>query len=224
MSFEPLFLSLRVSAIATVFVFFLGMFTARLFSKRDFYGKAFLESFILLPIVLPPTVVGFILLYLFNRNGLIGNLLSNWFGIEVVFHWMGALIAAIVVAFPLMYQSACAAFSSYDQKLESVALTMGVSRSKTFWTISFPLAWPGLLAGLVLTFARSIGEFGATLMLAGYIPGRTDTVPMTIYFAVQSGNNRLAAFWAIVLIILGYSAVLWLNHWSKKSMTKYKRK
>ncbi|MBM7541907.1 molybdate transport system permease protein [Amphibacillus cookii] len=182
-----------------------------------------IESFFLLPIVLPPTVVGFILLYLFNRNGLIGVILSDWFGIQVVFNWIGALIAAIVVAFPLMYQSAYAAFSSYDQKFENAALTMGASRFRVFWTIAFPLAWPGLLAGLVLTFARAIGEFGATLMLAGYIPGRTDTVPMTIYFAVQSGNNRLAAIWTGILVILGYSAVLWLNLWSKKKMLKYKR-
>lgn len=175
----------------------------------------------MLPLVLPPTVVGFGLLYLFGKNGLIGKLLLALFDFQVVFTWYAVIIAAVVVAFPLMYQSASAAFQQYDTNVEKAALTMGASKWKVFWTISFPLAWPGLLAGLVLTFARALGEFGATLMIAGYIPNVTDTIPLAIYFAVESGNMEMATFWVIIIVSLGFSAILWLNWWSRKNMLKY---
>src|SRR5690625_2257359 len=176
----------------------------------------------MLPLVLPPTVVGFILLYLFGKNGPLGRFLAI-FDIQIVFTWYAVVIAAFVVSFPLMYQSASAAFKQYDEKLEKAARTMVASKWRVFWTISFPLAWPGLLAGLVLTFARALGEFGATLMVAGYIPNVTDTIPLAIYFEVESGDLDRAKFWVIVIVLLGFSAILWLNWWSKRNQEKYKQ-
>lgn len=222
-NFFPLWLSLKTAGISTVVVFFSGVLFSYIIARRKFFGKSVVEAIFLLPLVLPPTVVGFGLLYLFGKNGIIGKLLINFFDFQVVFTWYGALIASIVVSFPLMYQSASAAFVQYDDNLEKAALTMGKSRWKVFWTISFPLAWPGLLAGLVLAFARGLGEFGATLMLAGYIPNVTDTIPLAIYFAVESGKMDVAKFWVIIIVALGFFAILWLNWWSARNMMKHNR-
>ncbi|GIN97270.1 molybdenum ABC transporter permease subunit [Siminovitchia terrae] len=223
MNYSPLLLSFKTAAIATVIVFITGVVLARIIGRNSFYGKSAVEAIILLPLVLPPTVVGFGLLYIFGKNGFIGKLLLDWFDFQIVFTWYGVLIAAVVVSFPLMYQSAAAAFQQYDQNVENAAYTMGASKWKVFWTISFPLAWPGLLAGTVLSFARALGEFGATLMIAGYIPNVTDTIPLAIYFAVESGNMDLAKFWVIIIVALGFSAILWLNWWSKRNMMKHSK-
>lgn len=222
MDLTPLFLSLKIAGIATVIVFTTGVFLAGIITRHQFPGKRILESFLMLPLVLPPTVVGFGLLYLFGNNGPIGKLLMDWFDVQVVFTWIGAVIAAIVVSFPLMYQSAAASFQTYDANLENAARTMGASRWRVFWTISFPLAWPGLLAGLVLTFARALGEFGATLMIAGYIPNQTETIPLAIYFAVESGNRDAALFWVISILIIGFGAILWLNWWRERNVLRFK--
>lgn len=219
---SPLWLSFQTAAIATTIVFITGVILARLMARHSFRGKSIIEAIFMLPLVLPPTVVGFGLLYLFGKNGLLGKILLDFFDFQVVFTWYAVILAAIVVSFPLMYQSASAAFQQYDQNIENAAYTMGASKWRVFWTISFPLAWPGLLAGLVLTFARALGEFGATLMLAGYIPNVTDTIPLAIYFAVESGNMDIATFWVIVIVLLGFSAILWLNWWSQRNKMKYK--
>ncbi|MBD1222513.1 molybdate ABC transporter permease subunit [Virgibacillus halodenitrificans] len=224
MNLSPLWLSFQTAALATVIVFIAGVFLARVITRNTFPGKSILEAIFLLPLVLPPTVVGFGLLFIFGKNGPLGILLSKWFEVQIVFTWYAVVIAAIVVAFPLMYQSASAAFQQYDANLEKAAYTMGTSKWRVFWTISFPLAWPGLLGGLVLTFARALGEFGATLMLAGYIPGVTDTIPLAIYFAVESGNTEIATFWVIIIVALGFSAILWLNWWSKRNMMRYSQR
>ncbi len=218
---SPLWLSFQTASIATVIVFIVGVFLARIISRNSFFGKSAVEAIILLPLVLPPTVVGFGLLYLFGKNGFLGRLLIDWFDFQVVFSWYAVIIAAVVVSFPLMYQSAAAAFQKYEPNIENAAYTMGASKWKVFWTISFPLAWPGLLAGLVLSFARALGEFGATLMLAGYIPNVTDTIPLAIYFAVESGNMEMATFWVVLIISLGFTAIFWLNWWSKRNMMRY---
>lgn len=218
---SPLWLSFKTAAIATIIVFIVGVSIARIVSRNAFRGKSILEAMIMLPLVLPPTVVGFGLLYLFGKNGFIGKFLLTTFDFQVVFTWYAVIIAAVVVSFPLMYQSASAAFQQYDPNVENAALTMGASKFKVFMTISFPLAWPGLLSGLVLSFARALGEFGATLMIAGYIPNVTDTIPLAIYFAVESGNMEKATFWVVIIISLGFSAMLWLNWWSKRNMLKY---
>src|SRR5690625_414964 len=222
-NFSPFWLSLKTASISTVIVFIIGVLLAYMISRKQFFGKGMIEAFFLLPLVLPPTVVGFGLLYLFGKNGLIGKFLMELFDFQIVFTWYGALLASIVVSFPLMYQSATAAFQQYNKNVENAAFTMGKSRWMVFWTISFPLAWPGLLAGLVLAFARGLGEFGATLMLAGYIPNVTDTIPLAIYFAVESGNMDIATFWVVIIIILGFVAILWLNWWSSRNMMKHSR-
>ncbi|MEK5324371.1 molybdate ABC transporter permease subunit [Aeribacillus sp. FSL M8-0254] len=224
MNYSPLMLSLKTATIATFIVFVTGVLLARLISRNSFRGKSVIEAIILLPLVLPPTVVGFGLLYIFGKNGFIGRLLLDWFDFQIVFTWYAVVIAAVVVSFPLMYQSASAAFRQYDPNIENAAYTMGASKWRVFWTISFPLAWPGLLAGLVLSFARALGEFGATLMLAGYIPNVTDTIPLAIYFAVESGNLEAAKFWVIIIVALGFSAILWLNWWSKRNMMRHVQK
>lgn len=221
LNYSPLLLSLKISSISTLIVFITGLAISRFLSRRDFFGKGVIESILLLPLVLPPTVVGFGLLLLFGKNGPFGRLLFEWFDLQIVFTWVGAVIAAIVVSFPLMYQSAAAAFQNYDRNLENAALTMGATKWRVFWTISFPLAWPGLLSGLVLSFARGLGEFGATLMIAGYIPNKTDTIPMAIYFAVEAGKTEVAQFWVIVIVALGFSTIMWLNWWSKRNIMKY---
>ncbi|WP_174615203.1 molybdate ABC transporter permease subunit [Virgibacillus ihumii] len=221
MDLTPLFLSLKIAGIATVIVLVLGVFLARVVARNQFPGKRILESCLMLPLVLPPTVVGFGLLFLFGANGPIGSWLLSWFDFQIVFTWIGAVIAAVVVSFPLMYQSAAASFQNYDPNLENAALTMGASKWKVFWTISFPLARPGLIAGLVLTFARALGEFGATLMIAGYIPNRTETIPLTIYFAVESGNMDAAVFWVLSIIAVGFCAILWLNWWNGKNILRF---
>ncbi|CAM3258100.1 molybdate ABC transporter permease subunit [Filibacter tadaridae] len=218
---SPLWLSFQTAAIATVIVFIVGVLLARFLARNEFYGKSIIEAILLLPLVLPPTVVGFGLLYVFGKNGFLGRFLLDYFDFQVVFSWYAVIIAAVVVSFPLMYQSAAAAFKNYDPNIENAAYTMGASKWKVFWTISFPLAWPGLLAGLVLSFARALGEFGATLMLAGYIPNVTDTIPLAIYFAVESGNMEMATFWVVIIVALGFSAILWLNWWSKRNMMRY---
>ncbi|WP_082129960.1 molybdate ABC transporter permease subunit [Aneurinibacillus tyrosinisolvens] len=217
----PLLLSLKIAGLATLVVFFTGVLIARLLAHKHFFGKSIIEAVFLLPLVLPPTVVGFGLLILFGRNGLIGRWLLSWFDVQIVFTWLGAVLASIVVAFPLMFQSASAAFQTIDQKFENAARTMGASEWKVFWTISFPLAWPGLLAGLVLAFARALGEFGATLMIAGYIPGKTDTIPLAIYFAVEAGQMEKAVFWVVIIVALGFSSIVWLNWWSKHNMRRF---
>jgi molybdate transport system permease protein len=219
--YSPLLLSLKVAAISTTIVFIAGVFFARLFAKKLFPGKTVIESVFMLPLVLPPTVVGFALLLLFGKNGWIGKWLLEWFDVQIVFSWLGAIIASIVVSFPLMYQSAAAAFDSLDNRFENAARTLGASEWRVFWTIAFPLAWPGLLAGLVLSFARGLGEFGATLMIAGYIPGKTDTIPMAIYFAVEAGQMEKATFWVIIIVALGFSTIMWLNWWSRRNMRRY---
>ncbi|CDQ18374.1 molybdate transport system permease protein [Halobacillus karajensis] len=223
MNMEPLWLSLKVAGIATIIVFIIGLCSARIISRKLFPGKSIIESILLLPLVLPPTVIGFSLLYLFGKNGWFGQWLMDWLGVQIIFSWWGAVIASTVVSFPLMYQSASAAFQNYDRNLEHAALTLGATKLKVFFTISLPLAWPGLLAGLVMSFARSLGEFGATLMIAGYIPGKTDTIPLAIYFSVESGRMEEALMWVITILALGFSTVLWMNTWSRKKINFIRR-
>ncbi len=216
MNLDPLWLSLKIASISSLIVFVVGTFLARWLSRRHFRGKNLLESAILLPMVLPPTVVGFGLLYIFGKNGVLGKWLQALFDIQLVFTWYAAVIASVIVSFPLMYQSAAAAFKNYNPNLENAAYTMGASKIKVFWTISFPLAWPGLLAGLVLSFSRALGEFGATLMFAGYIPGKTDTLPIAIYFSVESGNSQAALWLVLIMVVIGFGTVYWLNRWNKR--------
>lgn len=214
----PLLLSLRVAALAVAIVLAAGAAAARLMAGRDFPGKVAVDAVFTLPLVLPPTVAGFGLLFLFGKQGPLGRLLDSWWGVSVVFHWWGAVIASAVVAFPLLYQTVRASFQAVDKNLENAARTLGAGEWRVFWTISLPLAWPGLAAGVVLAFARALGEFGATLMVAGNIPGRTQTVPLAIYAAAESGDNRTALVLVGMMTLLSFAVIFWVNRWSKRRL------
>jgi molybdate transport system permease protein len=194
MDWSPLWISLATSATATVFTFVMGLAAAAWRERRTGIGTALVDGVFLLPLVLPPTVVGFFLLLLFGRNGPIGKFLLA-FGATVVFSWPATVIAATVVAFPLMYLTARAALEQVDPHLMQAARTLGASEWRVFREIALPLAWPGILAGTILSFARALGEFGATLMIAGNIPGKTETIPIAIYFAVEADDIHRALAW-----------------------------
>lgn len=214
--FSPLWISLKSSAIATLLTFFLGIAAAKWMISTRIKGKALIEGFFIAPLVLPPTVVGFLLLLLFGRNGAIGQFLLK-FNLTIIFTWQAAVITATVVSFPLMYKTALGAFEQIDPNLLNAARTLGASEWQVFWRIMLPLAWPGILAGTILAFARALGEFGATLMLAGNIPGQTQTIPMAIYFAVESGDMRLASIWVLIILSLALSLLTAVNYWTEYS-------
>ncbi|MBE9184591.1 molybdate ABC transporter permease subunit [Microcoleus sp. LEGE 07076] len=210
---SPLWISLKSSAIATFITFFLGISAARWMLSTRIRGKALIEAIFISPLVLPPTVVGFLLLLLFGRNGAIGQLLLK-FDLTIIFTWQAAVLTATVVSFPLMYKTALAAFEQIDVNLLNAARTLGASEQTVFWRIVFPLAWPGILAGTILAFTRALGEFGATLMLAGNIPGQTQTIPMAIYFAVEAGDMRQAAIWVLIILSISISVLTAVNFWT----------
>ncbi len=218
--FEPVILSLKVAAIATVIAFFLGVFFAYLLTKKDIPGKNIWETVLILPLILPPSIVGYLLLKVFGKRGPIGALLLDTFGIQVVFTWIACVIAASVVALPLMYQNAKGAFQSVDETYEMAAKTLGSSPFKVFRTITIPLSAPGIISGIVLTFARALGEFGATLMLAGNIPGKTQTIPTSIYYAVVTGKDEQATTLVFIMVLFSFTLVFGLNTWLKKKNYK----
>ncbi len=191
----PLWISLKTSLLATIITFFLGIAAAYWMLGYRGKGKSLIEGIFVSPLILPPTVVGFLLLMFFGKYGPAGQFLDK-FNFSIVFNWYGAAIAATVVSFPLMYRTALGAFEQIDQNLLLVAKTLGASQWTMFWRIMLPLSLPGVLAGTTLAFARALGEFGATLMLAGNIPGQTQTMPLAIYFAVEAGDNNEAWLWS----------------------------
>lgn len=212
---SPIILSVKVAVAAVVIVVCFAIPIATLMAKRQFTGKAVVESLLTLPLVLPPSVVGFVLLYTFGKNGPVGKFLGEVFGVTVVFTIWGAIIAAAVVSFPMMYQSVKAAIESVDPQLEKAARTLGAGELRVFFTVTIPLAWNGCVAGFVLAFARSLGEFGATLMLAGNIPGRTSTMPLAIYFASEAGDARQAWILVSIMVLFSFLVIFGLNHWGK---------
>ena len=214
--FEPIILSIRVALVATAIAFFLGIFFAYLLTKKKVPGKNIWETILILPMILPPSIVGYLLLKLFGKRGPIGSFLLDTFGIQVVFTWIACVIAATVVALPLMYQNAKGAFQSVDPTLETAARTLGSSSFKVFRTVTMPLSIPGIVSGIVLTFARALGEFGATLMLAGNIPGRTQTIPTAIYYSVVTGKEDEAMNLVVVMVLFSFALVFGLNMWLKK--------
>ncbi|NLB88648.1 MAG: molybdate ABC transporter permease subunit [Syntrophomonadaceae bacterium] len=211
----PVLLSIRVAFIVVFIVAFLGLPLARFMARNNFYGKDVLEALITLPLVLPPSVIGYGLLILIGKNSLIGQYLNSM-GITIIFTWWAVVLASTVVAFPLMYQSAKGAFLSVDVDYEKAARTLGASEIRIFFTITLPLAWPGIIAGLVLSFARALGEFGATLMVAGNIPGQTQTIPLAIYFAVAAGDDVTARTLVAIITVFSFIVIYWVNRWSKK--------
>ncbi len=212
--FSPFWISVKVAGVATGIVFFLGLGTA--YAMLGYRGrwKSLLEGIFLAPLVLPPTVVGFLLLVLFGKNGWLGHWLAQWH-ISVVFTWYGGVIAATVVAFPLMYKTVLGAFTQVDHSLLAIAQTLGANPWRTFWQVLLPLSLPGVLAGTVLSFARALGEFGATLMLAGNIQGETQTMPMAIYFAVEAGAMEEAWLWTGAIMGLSFTAIALVNLWQR---------
>ena len=200
----PIFLSLRVATLSTILAGLFGIGLAWLLTRRRFPGRTLLESVVVLPLVLPPTVVGFYLLLFLGRSGPLGKTLEAA-GLEVIFTWRAAVIAATVASLPLVVKAAQAAFESIDPRVEAAARTLRPAAS-VFLTVTLPLAWRGILAGLILAFARGMGEFGITLMLAGSIPGRTQTLPLAIYDAVQA--NDLTQADALALITIGIVTAL----------------
>ena len=210
MDFRPFFISIRVAFIATAFTFLLGLAAANAVCKLK-KGKGVIDSVLTLPLILPPTVAGFFLLLIFGKNSFIGAFLSS-FDVTIVFSTAGAIIASTVVAFPLMYRTARGSFEQLDQNIIYAAETLGASGTRVFWTIKIPLAKPGILAGTILAFARALGEFGATIMLAGNIPGRTQTMAIAVYSAVQGGNRELAYKWVVVLCTISLIMMILMNY------------
>ena len=202
--------------LATVIAFFLGVFFAYLLTKKKVPGKNIWETILILPMILPPSIVGYLLLKVFGKRGPIGAFLLDTFGIQIVFTWIACVIAATVVALPLMYQNAKGAFQSVDPSYELAAKTLGSSSFKVFRTVTFPLSGPGIVSGIVLTFARALGEFGATLMLAGNIPGKTQTIPTAIYYAVVVGKDEKASMLVLIMVLFSFAIVFGLNMWLKR--------
>lgn len=204
-------LTLRVASLATLIALISGVGLAYILNRRTFPGRDWLDALCTLPLVMPPTVLGYYLIVVIGRNGVLGAWLKDTCGISLMFTWQGAVIAAAVVAFPLVFTSARAALEGVDHDLENAARTLGVSEAGVFFRVSFPLALRSILAGTMLAFARAMGEFGATLMVAGNLPGRTQTLSLAVYSAVQAGEDSLAnnlvlvisALCVLILVITG---------------------
>lgn len=211
MIWEPLKLSLLVVSLATLVISIIGIAIGYVLAKYNFRGKELLDSILTLPIVLPPTVTGYYLIVLLGRRGLVGQYIYELTGWTVTFTWQAVVIAASVIALPLMIKSARAAIESVDPHYEIVSYTLGKSRLETFFLITLPLAKRGILAGIILSFARALGEFGATLMLAGNIPGKTQTMPLAIYEAVISGEDKKAQLLALILTAISVVVVYLTN-------------
>lgn len=198
----PLMLTLKVAGWATVLATLAGILLAYLIARVKFMGRELLDAAMTLPMVMPPTVLGYYLLVLVGRRGPIGHWLEAQFGISLVFTWQGAVIAAAVVAFPLVYKGARAAFEGVEHQYEQAARVLGKSEWEVFVRVTLPLAWRGILAGAMLAFARAMGEFGATLMVAGSLPGKTQTLSIAVYEAVQAGKDDVANFLVIVTSVV----------------------
>ncbi|WP_208591318.1 molybdate ABC transporter permease subunit [Gracilibacillus suaedae] len=209
--FQPIKLSLIVASIALLVVFILGVSAAWVMSKKKFRGKVLIETILLLPIVLPPTVIGFILIMLFGQNGLLGKVTNLLFNQSLMFTIWAAVIAAVVVAFPLMYQSVKTGLTFVDRHIEDAARVDGSNEWNVFRYITLPLIKRPILSGVILSFARALGEFGATLMFAGNIPGRTQTIPMAIYVAFESNKITLAWAWVLSIIVVSFVMLLFIR-------------
>lgn len=201
---SPVILSLTIACTASIIVLITALIAGKLLARRQFKGKIFIETVLLLPLVLPPTVVGFLLIVLFGRNGPVGVMFEILFGQSLMFTWWAAVIASTVVAFPLMYQSVKTGFLSVDRDIEEAARIDGADEKTVFLLISIPLAFKAIISGFILSFTRALGEFGATLMFAGNIPGKTQTLPTGIYVAIDSGNFELAWLLSITTIVISF--------------------
>ncbi|MDK2834468.1 MAG: molybdate transport system permease protein [Methanolobus sp.] len=200
----PLAITLKIAVISTLAVALAGVIISYVLARRDFRGKWLADILVTLPLVLPPTVTGYLLVVLLGRNGFLGSILYNITGWGILFTWQAAAIAAFIVSIPLMVKTTTAAIEAVDRDFEYAAFTLGRKELDTALFITFPLARKGILAGIVLSFARAVGEFGATLMVAGNIPGRTNTMSISIYSAFQAGNSELANMLVIILVAISF--------------------
>ena len=204
----PLWLTLKVAFVATSITFVVGVALAFLVARSRFWGREGLDSLCTLPLVMPPTVLGYYLIVFIGNKGWLGHWLKTTFGFSLIFTWQGAALAAAVVSLPLIYKTARAAFEGVDPNLENAARTLGASELKVFFRVSLPLAWPGILAGAMLSFARAMGEFGATLMVAGNLPGKTQTLSIAVYDAMQAGNDGIATTLVIIISVVCLTILL----------------
>lgn len=223
LDWSPLYISLKTGVVATIISFFLGIFAARKVVKAGPRVKAIADGILTLPMVLPPTVAGFFLLLLFSRRRPLGIFLFENFDIKVVQTWLGCIIAATVIAFPLMYRNARAAFELMDVNLIYAARTLGMGEVEIFWKVAVPAAGPGILSGTILTFARAMGEYGATSMLAGNIPGKTGTISQKIAMVIQDGGYLTAGIWVVIVMLIAFGIVFLMNLISGKHMKQTKR-
>ena len=223
LDWSPLWISVKTGIVATVLSFFLGIFAARKVISLGTKGKSVWDGILTLPLVLPPTVAGFFLLLIFSRRRPFGIFLYDTFDISAVHTWLGCILAATVIAFPLMYRNARAAFEQIDINLVHAGRTLGMSEMKIFWKVAVPAAGPGLASGTVLTFARAMGEYGATSMLAGNIPGKTGTISQKIAMVIQDGDYATAGVWVVIVLVIAFAAVFVINLIAGSKMKNIRR-
>ena len=223
MDWSPVFISMKTASLSILITFFLGLIVAWGIVKiKNDSTKIILDGIFTLPLVLPPTVVGFFLLYIFGVRGPIGSFFIDFFAIKIVFSWPATVIAAVVMSFPLMYRSARGAFEQVDSNLLDAGRTLGMSEWKMFWKVLFANALPGIISGGILAYARGLGEFGATAMLAGNIAGQTRTLPMAVYSEVAAGNMGSAFDYVIVIIIISFIAIFIMDFISVRKEKQWK--
>lgn len=223
LDWSPLYISLKTGIVATIISFFLGIFAARKVMKAKPRGKAIADGLLTLPMVLPPTVAGFLLLLVFSIRRPVGNFLYGTFDIKLVQSWLGCVVAATVIAFPLMYRNARSAFEQIDVNLIYAGRTLGMSEMEIFWKVVIPTAGPGVASGTILTFARALGEYGATSMLAGNIPGKTGTISQKIAMVIQDGDYLTGGFWVIVISIIAFVIIVAMNLFAGKNIKNVHR-
>ena len=223
LDWSPLFISIKTGIVATIFSFFLGIYAARKVVKTTPGKKAIIDGILTLPMVLPPTVAGFFLLLIFSRRRPFGIFLFENFGIKVVQTWLGCIIAATVISFPLMYRNARAAMEQIDVNLIYAGRTLGMSDTEIFWKGVIPTAGPGIASGTILTLARALGEYGATSMLAGNIPGKTGTISQKIAMVIQDGDYMTAGVWVAIVMVIAFLVIFLMNLISGKKMKNVKR-
>ena len=211
LDYSPLWVSLKTGVVATIFSFFLGIFAANKAVKAGPKVKALLDGFLTLPMVLPPTVAGFFLLLIFSTRRPIGRFLMTEWNVKVIQSWVGCVVAATVIVFPLMYRNARAAFEQVDVNLIYAARTLGMSEFSIFWKVIIPAAGPGVASGTILTFARALGEYGATSMLAGNIPGKTGTISQKIAMIMQDGDYVTAGVWVGIVMLIAFGIIVLMN-------------
>lgn len=216
MDWFPLYNSLRIAGISTVAVFFLGIFSAYYIARTPRAIKGILDVILTLPLVLPPTVVGYLLLRFLGPKRVLGAWVLEAFGFKMVMTWWSAIFATVVVSFPLMYRTARGAFESFDETLAQAGRTLGLSERYIFWRVRMPVCRQGILAGTVLAFARALGEYGATSMIAGYTPGRTATISTTVYQLWRTDNDALAFRWVLVNLAISFVMLMAVNMLEKK--------